>query len=153
MGISGSLLKMLQITIWLNHQPMLYLCHQNRSSLLSPARGKPTTSRVRKTLSFRGTPGKNSTHLNWNGTPIKSRLTCRKRIRSGSTLEKIPQTQRHNLQRILQSPGTIRKATSWTRYPSHRLHHRPDIHTRLHILHQESIKTLSTPPELLAGHL
>jgi hypothetical protein len=143
---------MLQITIWLNHQPMLYLCRRNQSSLSSPARGKRTTSRVRKTPSFRATPGKNLTPSKWNGIPIKSRLTCRRRIRSGSTLERTLQTQRHNLQRILQSPGTIRKATFWTRYPSHHLHHLPDIHTRLHILHQESIKMLLTPSEPLAAH-
>ena len=144
---------MLQITIWLNHQPMLYLCRQNQNSLLSLARGRPTTSRAKKTPSCRATPGKNSTPSKWNGIPFKSRLTCRKRIRSGSTLERTLRMQRHNLQRILQSLGTIPKVTSWIRYPSHHLHHHPGIHTRLHILHPESIKMLSMPPEPLAAHL
>lgn len=124
------------------------LCRQSQSNLSSQARGKPTTFRARKTLSFQVSPGKNSTPSNWRKTPFRSKWTCRKRIRSGFTLERTPQMQKPNSQRILQSQGTIPRATSWTQYPNQHLHHRPDIHTLLHTLHQVSTKMLSTPPEL-----
>jgi hypothetical protein len=138
--ISGSFLKILQTIICLNHQQTLYLCHKSRSSLSSLASDRPTTSHARKTPLFRATPGKNSTRSNWNGIHSRSRWTSRKRIRSGFTLAKTQPTQRHSLQRILPSRGTIRKVTSWTPYPSHSLH--PGIHIQLHILHQESTRTL-----------
>jgi hypothetical protein len=142
LSTNGSSFQTHRIPTCRNHQRMQFLCLNlsKPKSLSTRASGKPMICQEQMINLLMATHGRSSRQRFYVAIPSKSKLTSKRRTKSGFTWAKNPLRQGHNLPRILRSQDIIQGVTSSILFLSQSLllH---DNRMQPHI-HQQSISML-----------